>query len=102
MVTSEISVRELAALGPDAHVIDVREHYEWDGGHISTAVHVPMASVPDHLELFVERTTYVICHSGGRSLRVCEYVAGHGHEVVNVAGGMMAWAAAGYDVVLGS
>lgn len=102
MVTSEISVRELAALGPDARVIDVREPYEWEDGHIPTAVHVPMATVPDHLELFADRTTYVICRSGGRSLRVCEYVAGHGHDVVNVAGGMMAWSEAGFDVATGS
>ncbi len=102
MVTSEITVHELVALGHEAHVIDVREPYEWEEGHIPTALHVPMASVPDHLELFAGRTTYVICRSGGRSLRVCEFVAQHGHEVVNVAGGMMAWSTAGYAVAPGS
>ena len=36
----------LAELPADAFVLDVREPHEWQAGHIETAVHVPMNSVP--------------------------------------------------------
>ena len=42
--------------------------------------------------------TYVICRSGGRSLRACEFVADRGVEVVNVAGGTLAWQLSGRTV----
>jgi rhodanese-related sulfurtransferase len=33
---------------------------------------------------------------------VCEFLGAEGHHVVNVAGGMIAWAGAGFDVVTGA
>ncbi len=35
--------------------------------------------------------TYVICHAGGRSAHACEFLGAQGRDVVNVAGGMLAW-----------
>ncbi len=93
----EISVNDLHTLGPDAVVIDVREDDEWADGHIAHARHVALGTVPDHLDAFTGSPTYVICKAGGRSLRACEFAATEGHEVVNVAGGMMAWTDAGFE-----
>ena len=62
------------------------------------AVLVPLGTVPDHVDAFTgDGPTYVICRSGGRSMRACEYVAAHldGVDVVNVAGGTLAWIAVG-------
>ncbi len=101
MALSEIDVRELAALGEAAVVVDVREPHEWDEAHIAHAAHVPLATVPDRLAAFSGSPTYVICRSGGRSAAACEFVAEQGHDVVNVAGGMLAWQSAGFDVVTG-
>ena len=42
---------------------------------------------------------FVVCHAGGRSLRVAQYLARNGYEPVNVNGGMLAWAGAGRPVV---
>ena len=39
--------------------------------------------------------TYVVCRSGGRSGRACEFAADQGLETVNVVGGMLAWWDAG-------
>jgi rhodanese-related sulfurtransferase len=94
----EITVEELAALGPDARVVDVREPDEWSDGHIPWAVHVPLATVPDQLVAFDGTPTYVICRVGGRSARACEFAAARDLEVVNVVGGMLAWEQAGLDV----
>jgi rhodanese-related sulfurtransferase len=87
----DITVRELAALGNDVRLIDVREPDEWADSHIAHAVHVPLGTVPDHLDVFDGAPTYVICKSGGRSARACEFAADQGLDVVNVEGGMLAW-----------
>jgi rhodanese-related sulfurtransferase len=99
---SEISVHDLAALGPAARVIDVREPQEWDAGHIAHAELVPLGSVPERLDAFAATPTYVVCRSGNRSGRACEFLGAHGLEVVNVAGGMLAWVDAGFDTVPGA
>ena len=41
-----ISVDEIPS---DAVLLDVREDYEWQAGHIETAVHIPMNEVPTRL-----------------------------------------------------
>jgi rhodanese-related sulfurtransferase len=96
---SEITVQELEALGADVRLIDVREPDEWAAGHVAHALHVPLGTVPDRLDAFDGTPTYVICRSGGRSGRACEFAAAQGHDAVNVAGGMIAWTDAGFDVV---
>ena len=102
MVVEEISVADLHALGPDVALIDVRENDEWMDGHVPYARHVVLGTIPDRLDRFDGSPTYVICKVGGRSLRACEFAAAHGHHVVNVTGGMLAWRAAGFDVTTGS
>ena len=52
--------------------------------------------------MFEGATAYLVCRSGGRSLRVAEYLDERGYDVVNVAGGMMAWIDAGHAVSVGS
>ena len=80
-------------------LIDVREDDEWTDGRIAHARHVALGTVPDQLAQFDGSPTYVVCKVGGRSMRACEFADAHGHRVANVTGGMMAWTAAGYDVV---
>jgi rhodanese-related sulfurtransferase len=103
MAISEIGVDDLAErLDTGARLVDVRERDEWEQGHIDGAVHVPLATVPQRLDVFRgEGPTYVICTVGGRSLRACDHVAGYGIEVVNVAGGMLAWERSGRAIVTG-
>ena len=103
MAVADIEVDELEAqLGRGARLIDVREPDEYTGGHVPGAVSIPLATVPDHLEEFRgTNAVYVICQSGGRSRRAAEFVADHGIDVVNVAGGTGAWVASGRDTVEG-
>ena len=91
-------MHDLAALGPTARIIDVREPQEWDAGHIAHAELVPLGSVPERLDAFAATPTYVVCRSGNRSGRACEFLGAQGLEVVNVAGGMLAWVDAGFDI----
>lgn len=108
MAISEIDVDDLAALIEAAQdpsgvrLIDVREPDEYAQGHVPGAVHVPLGTVPEHLDAFRgDGTTYVICKGGGRSMQACEFVAQHGIDAVNVAGGTMAWVLSGRDVAGG-
>jgi len=103
MAISEVTVAELAAaLEAGAHVIDVRETDEYVAGHVPGAIHVPLGTVPDSVDAFRGEATYVICKSGGRSMRACDFLAQQGVTVANVAGGTMDWIASGRDVVAGS
>ena len=104
MSVPEISVDDLAQrLADGVRVVDVREDQEYLAGHIPGAVHVALGTVPDHVDRYRgEGPTYVVCLSGGRSQRACEFIAQHGVEVVNVAGGTRAWVESGRSVVEGS
>lgn len=97
----QADVAELpTAFDGSALLLDVREDDEWQRGHAPEAAHIPMGDVPARLaEVDPEATVYVMCHAGGRSQRVAEYLARNGYRAVNVSGGMLAWSAAGRPVV---
>jgi rhodanese-related sulfurtransferase len=102
----EIDVDQLAErLAEGARLVDVREPDEYVEAHVPGAVLVPLGTVPEHVDAFTGGgTTYVICRSGARSMRACEHIAGLGLddvEVVNVAGGTLAWLASGRATVGG-
>ena len=103
MSISEASVDELeSALQAGAQLVDVREPDEYEAGHVRGAVLVPLATVGDSLDSFkADGPTYVICKSGGRSYRACEFLADHGLEGINVEGGTMAWIISGRGIVTG-
>ena len=94
-------MQDLAALGSTARIVDVREPAEWAQGHIAVASLVPLATVPGNLAAFDGEPTYVVCRSGGRSAQACQFLREQGRSAVNVTGGMIAWAAAGLEVVTG-
>jgi rhodanese-related sulfurtransferase len=102
VTSTEISVQDLAALGPSVRIVDVREPDEWAAGHIGHASLVPLATVPGNLDAFDAEPTYVVCRSGARSARACEFLRDQGRTAVNVTGGMIAWTAAGFEVVTGA
>lgn len=85
-----------AAHGP-LTVLDVREPWELATASVPAdgfaLVAIPMAELPQRLgELDRSRPVACLCHHGGRSLRVAQFLAhsGFGH-VANVSGGIDAW-----------
>lgn len=98
MSIREISAGELATIiERGGAVIDVREPDEYREGHVPGAQSVPLGTVPESLDVFRKAVpVYVICQSGGRSMRACEFLHDAGvTNVVNVAGGTMGFAALG-------
>ncbi|MDM4763241.1 rhodanese-like domain-containing protein [Galbitalea sp. SE-J8] len=100
----EVTAAEAIGLvASGARLIDVRERDEWTTFHAPEATLVPMSELAAHLdELPDDETLYIVCHSGGRSARVAAALAERGLDVVNVAGGMSAWRAAGGPTVVGA
>jgi rhodanese-related sulfurtransferase len=92
----EISVEELKerrARGENPLVLDVREAWELQLARIPDVVHVPMDEIPARLaQLSREAETIVMCHVGGRSMRVAQYLSSRGFtNVANLSGGIAAW-----------
>jgi rhodanese-related sulfurtransferase len=78
--------------GDSLYMLDVREHNEWDAGHVAGAIHIPLGQLVErHRELNRNRELIVICRSGGRSGLACELLSEQGFKVVNMKGGLLAW-----------
>ena len=84
-----------------AFLLDVREDDEWAAGHAPNAVHVPLSRLGEEYANKVPERQRVlcICKVGGRSAQATSALLGAGYDIVNVAGGMKAWEAAGMPVV---
>ncbi len=87
---------EVGGLPADVYLLDVREDDEWACGHAPAAVHLPLSELLARLEeVPADRAVHVICKVGGRSAQAVQFLNAQGRDTVNVAGGMLAWAAAG-------
>lgn len=94
---SEISVEQLAQWRREQRrftVLDVREPFELQMAKLEPALHIPMREIPARLnEIERDAPVAVLCHHGGRSAHVAQYLQANGFaHVVNVAGGIDAWA----------
>lgn len=83
--------------GQEAILIDVREAHELANGMLKNAQHMPMNSIPaqvGELETMKDSPIVLICRSGQRSAQVGQYLEQLGFsDVINLDGGMNAWAA---------
>lgn len=94
---ADITVKELKErldAGEALVVVDVRETWEWENGHI-TELNIPMGTVPvriNELDQYKDQELVINCRSGGRSGQITNYLSGQGFSKVrNLAGGMLAW-----------
>jgi rhodanese-related sulfurtransferase len=92
-----VSVGDISS---NAKILDVREDYEWEAGHVDGALHIPLDALPERLnDLDPDQDLAVICRTGGRSARATAWLESHGYSAVNVTGGMGAWLEAGKPMV---
>jgi rhodanese-related sulfurtransferase len=103
---AQAATQAQGADSPGPLVLDVREAHELQIAALRPAadagfelLHIPMNTVPGALDQLdpdrpSQRQIACLCHHGGRSLRVAEYLRHQGFEhVVNISGGIEAWAA---------
>lgn len=73
-------------------ILDVREADEFATGHIKGAANLPLSILfEESRQLSRDKTYYVVCHSGARSLAACGFLSSEGFQVTNVLGGMTTW-----------
>ena len=91
----------LHSLPAEAHpvLLDVREVHERQLASVAppgfTLVSIPMGLIPARLqELDPGQPLACLCHHGGRSMQVANFLLSHGFtQLVNVSGGIHAWSA---------
>jgi hydroxyacylglutathione hydrolase len=81
-------------------VLDVREPWEYQAGHIPGAVLIPQADLALRLaEIPREQDVLVVCAGGVRSLRAAKFLRQVGYQrVASLDGGTDAWVQAGNPV----
>ena len=96
-VTTEHTAQALADGG--AEVIDVREPYEREAGHVSGTRHIELQDLPTSADS-IDRSRPVIfqCRVGSRSLMAAQAFRRAGYEAYSMAGGIEAWHASGYPL----
>ncbi len=95
-VPLEVSVQDVHARlssGSKPVLLDVRETWEWDIGHIAGAKLMPMGELPDRLaELPQDGAIVIYCHSGSRSRSAAAWLRSEGYaKAQSMKGGTRAW-----------
>ncbi|MEH7107463.1 rhodanese-like domain-containing protein [Bacillus sp. JJ1764] len=85
-------VETLLNEGKQINIIDVREVKEVAEGKIPSAINIPLGLVEFRMhELDKSKEYIMVCRSGGRSGRATQFLESYGFNVINMAGGMLAW-----------
>jgi rhodanese-related sulfurtransferase len=92
----QLSVKDLKRridAGEKLFLLDVREPFEYQIANLGARL-IPQNDVPNRLaEIPRDREIIVHCRSGARSQRIAEFLSQSGYpQVVNLAGGILAWA----------
>jgi molybdopterin/thiamine biosynthesis adenylyltransferase/rhodanese-related sulfurtransferase len=84
---------EKGSAGPAPLLVDVREPWEFESGHLDGARNLPLSELPYRLrEIPPQAHAVFICSAGVRSLAACQLALGGGiATVANLEGGMRAW-----------
>ncbi|MFD0869789.1 Probable adenylyltransferase/sulfurtransferase MoeZ [Chlamydia abortus] len=86
-------VKERLSKGEKLNLLDVREDEEIAQGAIPGVQHIPLGELPErYREIPQADEIIVICRSGNRSGKACEYLASVGVTgLKNMVGGMLEW-----------
>ena len=88
-------VKELLDSG-ETQLVDVREPYEHEAGHIAGAKHIELEHLAFRAEEIDKSQPVVFhCRLGRRSALATEAFLASGYDAYNMAGGIQAWADAG-------
>jgi len=81
---------------PQLQLIDVREDYEREAGHIAGSRHIALVALATQAES-IERDRSVVfyCRVGSRSLMAAQAFRASGFEAYTMAGGLVRWVSEG-------
>ena len=85
-------LNDLFSKKSDFTLLDVRENEELQIAQVKPHNHIPMGQIPERIDEHDKDDSYIVmCHSGMRSARVCQYLEGQGYNVKNLNGGIDSW-----------
>jgi rhodanese-related sulfurtransferase len=100
-VAEELTPRQADELVREsgAQLVDVREQYERDAGHIAGSLHIELQALPAEADtLDRDRPVVFYCRSGSRSALAADAFTAAGFDARNLDGGLEAWVGAGLPI----
>ena len=94
--------KELFEQRERVQILDVREPYEWEAGHIEEAIHIPLGQLmagDEKAQLDAGRPVVVVCKTGNRSELAALMLQARGYDAHNLEGGTERWVSAGLPIV---
>lgn len=92
-------VAEWLAEDPALQVIDVREAYEREAGHIEGTRHIELVGLSAAADTIEQgRPVVFYCRVGSRSLMAAQAFRASGFEAYSMAGGLARWAREGRSI----
>ena len=83
----------------DVYVLDVREDWEYQSGHVPGANLIPLGELSSRLsEVPTDKTVVAVCRSGNRSGQATQILRQAGFDAHNMVGGMNSYAGSGFGV----
>jgi len=80
-------------------LIDVREPYEWDAGHIPGATHIELERLASRAEeIPTDRRVVFQCRLGVRSAMAMQAFRASGWDAYHMAGGIQEWVDEGLPI----
>ena len=104
MFVKEIEAADLKAridAGEAIALLDIRSDAEVAQGILPGSEHLAMHLIPLRMhELPKDKDVVLYCRSGARSYHACNFLGQQGVDnVINLRGGIIAWARQGYEIV---
>ncbi len=85
-------IKDMIADSRDKQIIDIREPEEFLKGSYPSAVNYPWKEFDSYSDnLSKESPIYLICHSGKKSMEICEELVYQGYEAYSILGGIYSY-----------
>jgi rhodanese-related sulfurtransferase len=92
-------VADLLEHEDDVQVIDVRERYEREAGHIAGTRHIELARLTDQAPTVArEQPVVFYCRVGSRSLMAAQAFRAAGYQAYSMSGGLKRWVQEGHTL----
>jgi rhodanese-related sulfurtransferase len=90
----DLTPEQVAEMHRDGQIelVDVREDYEREAGHIPGSRHVKFDGLTEAAaQMDKDRSVVFYCRSGGRSAVATQAFRASGYDAHNMSGGLLAW-----------
>jgi rhodanese-related sulfurtransferase len=97
-----VEVKKKLSQNPNLFILDVRQPFEYQLGHIHGASLIPLNELSERIDhLPAGKEIICVCQSGSRSYSAARYLLSAGYQVIDMQGGMNAWLQSGLPVQKG-